>query len=164
MLIIKNIFRVSLWHEIERKHACFTWQVKWKKFGDALAGKKVALLWLVNSNMVKPEKFDHLHLVYHFIVLLTLTKRTCNIIKTVHILIRILTVTTRKSILNMFSKIFYHACWKEKLVSKHWLCSLNYDISAIKMTIITAYMYMLRQEAVIERIMFYLLKQETRNN
>ena len=26
------------------------------------------LSWLINSNMVKPEKFDHLHFVYHFIV------------------------------------------------------------------------------------------------
>ena len=41
------------------------------KFGDVLAEKKVTLSWLMNSNMVKPEKFDHLHLVYHFTVPLT---------------------------------------------------------------------------------------------
>ena len=38
------------------------------KFGDVLAEKKVTLSWLMNSNMVKPEKFDHLHLVYNFTV------------------------------------------------------------------------------------------------
>ena len=32
--------------------------------------EKVTLSWLINSNMVKPEKFDHLHLLYHFTVLL----------------------------------------------------------------------------------------------
>ena len=39
-----------------------------EKFGDVLAGKKVTLSWLVNSNMVKPEKFDNLHIVCHFTV------------------------------------------------------------------------------------------------
>ena len=38
------------------------------KFGDVLAEKKVTLSRLMNSNMVKPEKFHHLHLVYHFTV------------------------------------------------------------------------------------------------
>ena len=38
------------------------------KFGDVLAKKNVMLSWLVNSNMVKPERFDLLHLVYHFTV------------------------------------------------------------------------------------------------
>ena len=37
-----------------------------EKFGHVLAEKKVILWWLMNSNMVKPEKFGHLHLVYHF--------------------------------------------------------------------------------------------------
>ena len=37
------------------------------KFGHVLPKKKVNF-WLMNSNMVKPEKFDHLHLVYHFTV------------------------------------------------------------------------------------------------
>ena len=46
------------------------WEWSWKKFGDVLAEKKVTLSWLINSNMVKPEKFDHLHLLYHFTVLL----------------------------------------------------------------------------------------------
>ena len=35
---------------------------KWEKFGDVLAEKKVTLSGIMNSNMVKPEKFDHLHL------------------------------------------------------------------------------------------------------
>ena len=47
---------------------CFTWQEKWEKFGDVLAEKKLTLSRLVNSDMIKPEKFDHLHLVYHFTV------------------------------------------------------------------------------------------------
>ena len=38
------------------------------KSGHVLAEKKVTLKWLMNSNMVKPEKFGHLHLVYHFTV------------------------------------------------------------------------------------------------
>ena len=37
------------------------------KFGHVLPKKKVNF-WLMNSNMVKPEKFGHLHLVYHFTV------------------------------------------------------------------------------------------------
>ena len=41
---------------------------KVEKFGDVFAEKKVTLSWLVNSNMVKPEKFDRLHLVYHFML------------------------------------------------------------------------------------------------
>ena len=43
-----------------------------EKFGDILAKKKVTLSWLLNSNMVKPEKFDHLDLVYYFTVHLNL--------------------------------------------------------------------------------------------
>ena len=38
------------------------------KFGHVLAEKKVTLWWLMNSSMVKPEKFGHLHLVYHFTI------------------------------------------------------------------------------------------------
>ena len=38
------------------------------KFGDVPAKRKVTLLWLMNSNMVKLEQFDHLHLVYHLTV------------------------------------------------------------------------------------------------
>ena len=33
---------------------------------------------IMNSNMVKPEKFDHLHLVYHFTVPLTNLKELIN--------------------------------------------------------------------------------------
>ena len=52
------------------------------KFGHVLAKKKVTLQWLMNSNMVKPEKFDHLHLVYHFTIPLTdgLIKRTSSML------------------------------------------------------------------------------------
>ena len=45
------------------------------KLGDILAEKKVTLSWLVNSNMVKPEKFYHLHLIYHFTVPLKVYKQ-----------------------------------------------------------------------------------------
>ena len=48
---------------------------KWERFGDVLAEGKWTLLWLMNSNMVKPEQFDHLHLVYHFTVPLSLFYR-----------------------------------------------------------------------------------------
>ena len=56
---------------MEGKCTCFSCQGKWEKFGDLLAERKVTSSWLMNSNMVKPEKFDHLQLVYHFIVPLT---------------------------------------------------------------------------------------------
>ena len=42
--------------------------------GDVLPLKKVTLSWLMNSNMVKHGKFDHLHLVYHFTVSLIIDK------------------------------------------------------------------------------------------
>ena len=53
---------------MKRSAYVFTWQGKWEKFGDVLAEKKVTLSWLMNSDMVKPEKLDHRHLVYHFTV------------------------------------------------------------------------------------------------
>ena len=53
---------------MEEKRTCFTWGEKWEKFGDVHAERKVTLSWLINSNMVKTETFDHLHLVYHFII------------------------------------------------------------------------------------------------
>ena len=47
------------------------------KVGDVFADRKATLPWLMNSNMVKPEKFDQLHLVYHFTVpLKQLLKKT----------------------------------------------------------------------------------------
>ena len=64
--INKKIFS-GLEHEIKRKRIYFNWQGKSEKF-DVLAERKVILSWLVNPNMVKPEKFDHLHLVNHFTV------------------------------------------------------------------------------------------------
>ena len=44
------------------------------KFGDVLAEKKVTVSWLMISNMVKPQKFGHLYLVYHFTVPLSWKK------------------------------------------------------------------------------------------
>ena len=71
MLAIENIFRVSLQREIEGRRTCFAWRGKWERFGDVLPEKGVTLSCLMNSNMVKPEKFDHLLLVYHFTVSLS---------------------------------------------------------------------------------------------
>ena len=70
MLIIGNIFQVAFWCKIKAKHTWFSWWGKWEKFRDVLAEKKVTFSWLMNSNMVTHEKFDHLHLVYHFTVTL----------------------------------------------------------------------------------------------
>ena len=54
------------------------------KLRHALAEKKLTL-WLRNSNMVKPEKFYHLHLAYHFTVPLedkmVLRMKNCNILE-----------------------------------------------------------------------------------
>ena len=38
------------------------------KFVHVLPEKKVTLWWLMNSNIVKPGKFGHLNLVYHFTI------------------------------------------------------------------------------------------------
>ena len=38
------------------------------KTGKCSCWEKGNLWWLMNSNVVKFEKFDHLDLVYHFIV------------------------------------------------------------------------------------------------
>ena len=38
------------------------------KIWRCLAEKKVTWSWLLNSGIVKPEKSDYLHLVYHFTV------------------------------------------------------------------------------------------------
>ena len=73
-MIIENIFRVSLQCKIEGKRRYFTWRGKSEKFGDAPSEEKLTLSWLLNSNMVKPEKLDHLHLVYHFTVPLKFIK------------------------------------------------------------------------------------------
>ena len=43
MLIIENIFCVSLQHEIKGKHSRFNWIGMWEKVGDLLAEKKVTL-------------------------------------------------------------------------------------------------------------------------
>ena len=59
---------------MEGEGACFTWREKWEKIGYVLAEKKVTLSWLMNSNIVKAEKCDHLHLVYHFTVPLIFIK------------------------------------------------------------------------------------------
>ena len=48
-----------------------------EKVGDVFADRKVTLPSLMNSYMDKPEKFDQLHLVYHFTVpLKQLQKKT----------------------------------------------------------------------------------------
>ena len=49
-----------------REAHMFYWREKREKFGDVFAERKITLSWSVDSNMVKPEQYDHLHLVYHF--------------------------------------------------------------------------------------------------
>ena len=39
----------------------------WEKFRDILPERKVTLSWLMNLNMVKSEKFDHLHYVLYIL-------------------------------------------------------------------------------------------------
>ena len=39
----------------------------WEKFRDILPEKKVTLSWLMNLNMVKSGKFDHLHYVLYIL-------------------------------------------------------------------------------------------------
>ena len=51
-----------------RKAHMFYLATEVEKFGYVLAEKKVTLSRLMNSNMVKPEKYGHFHLVYHFTV------------------------------------------------------------------------------------------------
>ena len=58
----------SLDQKIEGKCTYFTWGGKWEEFGYVHAEKKVTLSWLINLNIVRPEKSDHFHLVYHFTV------------------------------------------------------------------------------------------------
>ena len=75
----KGFFQINVKTVIcafEGKRICFTWRGKWENIGDVLAEKKVTLSWLTNSDMVKPEKLDHLHLVYYFTVPLNATKDT----------------------------------------------------------------------------------------
>ena len=45
------------------------WYGKYENFLDIVAEKKVTLCWFMNSYMVKTEKYDHVHLVSHFTVL-----------------------------------------------------------------------------------------------
>ena len=42
------------------------------KYGGVLTEKKLSLSLYMNSDMDKSEKFDHLHLVYHFTVFLNI--------------------------------------------------------------------------------------------
>ena len=75
----KGFFQINVKTVIcafEGKRICFTWRGKWENIGDVLAEKKVTLSWLTNSDMVNPEKLDHLHLVYYFTVPLNATKDT----------------------------------------------------------------------------------------
>ena len=70
-LIKEDIFRVSLYREIDGKRTFYLAR-EVGKFGHVLAEKKVTVKWLMNSNTVKPEKFGHPHLVYHFTIPLSI--------------------------------------------------------------------------------------------
>ena len=69
---VEDIFPVSLMQNWMETHMFYLVR-EVRKFGHVLPKKKLTL-WSMNSNMVKPEKFGHLHLVYHFIVLLMQNK------------------------------------------------------------------------------------------
>ena len=68
------------------------------KNGDVLAEKKVILSWLMNSNTVKPEKFYHLYLVYHFTVPIRYLLQ-CYVLETSQELLGSLTINTPKYVL-----------------------------------------------------------------
>ena len=70
-LMIEDIFWVSLMQNREEAYI-FYLQREVGKFVHVFAETKVTLKWIMNSNMVKPEKVDHLHLLYHFTVPLIL--------------------------------------------------------------------------------------------
>ena len=59
---MEKIFRVSLLRDIEEKRTCFTRRGNSEELGDVLAETKVTLSWVMHLDMVKPEKFHHLHL------------------------------------------------------------------------------------------------------
>ena len=59
----RKYFLVYIQCEIEGTRTCFVWWRKWEESGDVFVEKRVTLSWLMNSNIVKPEKFDNLHLV-----------------------------------------------------------------------------------------------------
>ena len=58
---------MGLANKIKGKGTWSTKWGKWEKSGD-LAEKRVTLSSCMSSNMLKPEKFDHFHLVYHFAI------------------------------------------------------------------------------------------------
>ena len=61
-LMIEDIFWVSLMQDREEAHI-FYLQREVGKFVHVFAETKVTLKWIMNSNMVKPEKVDHLHFI-----------------------------------------------------------------------------------------------------
>ena len=61
---VEDIFPVSLMQNWMETHMLYLVR-EVRKFGHVLPKKKLTL-WSMNSNMVKPEKFGRLHLVYHF--------------------------------------------------------------------------------------------------
>ena len=64
MLIIKNIFWVSpLEHKIEGSTHALLGEGNGKNLEMFFWDKKVTLSWLMNTDIAKPERFDHLHLV-----------------------------------------------------------------------------------------------------
>ena len=62
---IKHFMGLSL-RRTQKKVHMFHLAKEVENFGDVLAEKKVALSWLLNSYMVKPETINHLNLVYYF--------------------------------------------------------------------------------------------------
>ena len=106
---------------------CMGWiPIKKKKSGKiwhVLAEKKVTLSWLINSNMVKPEKFGHLHLVYDF----TVPLGPC--LSHLHILVSIFGSASwffQQFFLMFFSAVYVFAIWLQvifaNLVCTYEIC------------------------------------------
>ena len=70
----KYFFGLSLiWNQ--REVHMFHLERNVEKIWDALAKKKVTLSWFMNSNIVKLEKFEHIHLVHFEVPLIHSSQR-----------------------------------------------------------------------------------------
>ena len=99
---------------MEGKCTFFTWWWK-QKFVDVLAEKKVTLSWLVNSKMVKPELFDHPHLVHHFT---TPLKRCQSFLSQILILLNVL----KPEPIEVVGHWSYDEICAREAILLHWSC------------------------------------------
>ena len=105
------------------------------KIWHVLAEKKVTLSWLIDSNMVKPEKFGHLHLVYDF----TVTLGPC--LSRLHILVSIFGSASRffqQFFLMFFSAVYVFAIWLQIIFANLlYLWDMRYCIYTVYFDICT---------------------------